>query len=363
MPGAPAVARPWGFAGAGGWYRPNVSYPERAVTPADPLRVVYVLGLYRSGTTVLSTLLGQREGYFCGGELRALWRELLDPESRCGCGQPLRECEVWRAILATAFGDDEERVRQVATEMLGWQTDLLGWTHTWTRMPRLLRQTKVPLEGDSPLARYGRRLDSLYQAIVAVTGAKVVVDSSKEPTDGAVLRALPGLRPVFVHIVRDPRGMVYSSLRIGAGGREVDESQWRNSAYAALSWSVGNLADSLLCRSQPRDSRVSVRYEDFVVQPRATLDRIAVLAGQPVGPPITDDQTFEVGTTHTVAGNDNRFRTGPVRIKQDTAWQAHLHPRDRAIVSAISAPLLAWYRYPIAAGHQTAARREANRAS
>jgi hypothetical protein len=327
--------------------RPRNEAATAQLTRTQDVPVVYVLGIYRSGTTLLSNLLGQLDGYFCGGELRALWRELLDPESRCGCGNLLRECDLWQEIIAAGFGGDDEGVRRTATEMLELQTRLLGWKHTWLKVPGLLRRTSRPLAPDDPLARYAEGMRSLYRAIVEVTGAKVIVDSSKEAADASVVRALLGVRPVLVHIVRDPRGTVYSSLRIASGGREVDESHWGASAYTAMSWSVGNLGASVVCRSLSSERRTSIRYEDFVARPLDTLERIAALAGEPAPVPMVDDNTVLVAPTHTVAGNDNRFRTGPIRVQPDTAWRVHLHPIDRAVISGLCLPLLARYHYPI----------------
>jgi hypothetical protein len=49
--------------------------------------------------------------------------------------------------------------------------------------------------------------------------------------------------------------------------------------------------------------------------------------------------------THTVGGNNNRFRTGAVHLREDTAWRSRLHPLDRAAVTTVCAPLMARYGY------------------
>ena len=66
-------------------------------------RVLYVLGIYHSGTTVLSNLVGQLDGFFAVGELRTLWPKLTLPDPRCGCGEPLQTCPVWSRILKSAL--------------------------------------------------------------------------------------------------------------------------------------------------------------------------------------------------------------------------------------------------------------------
>jgi len=312
------------------------------------LRVLYVMGIYHSGTTVLSNLVGQVDGFFAVGELRTLWPKLTRSHYRCGCGELLQECPVWSRILGSTFGEGEERVA-LARDMWRCQREALHEYHTWLRVGGLLRRKELPAGG--PLARYADGLARLYQGIARETGAKVIVDSSKEPTDAALLLLMPDVSPAFVQIVRDPRGMVYSILRVQAGGEPVAGSRWRQSAYAALSWSAGNLAGAAVRRAAGPGRSALLRYEDFVRAPQDSVAALAGLAGQPAQ--LTPSDPARAGTvtmqpTHTVGGNNNRFRTGPVQLREDTEWRSRLHRFDRAAVTTVCSPLMAHYGYRLA---------------
>jgi Sulfotransferase family len=311
------------------------------------LAVLYVLGIYHSGTTVLSNLVGQLDGFFCVGELRTLWPKLALSDYRCGCGELLVACPVWSRILGAMFADEAERT-SVATQMWQDQRAVLGEYHTWTRVRSVLAQRGRVLSAQTPLGRYAAGMARLYQAIADQTGAKVIVDASKEPTDAALLLLMPEIRPAFAQIVRDPRGTVYSILRFSSG--EPDgQSRWRQSAYAALSWSAGNLAGSAVRRAAGQDRSMLLRYEDFVTQPHQTVAELADLVGRPERlAPEQDAQTITMGVTHTVGGNNNRFRTGPVKLREDTQWRSRLHRVDRAAVTTMCAPLMARYGYRLA---------------
>ena len=50
---------------------------------------------------------------------------------------------------------------------------------------------------------------------------------------------------------------------------------------------------------------------------------------------------------HVGPGNPNRFDTGTVELRQDRAWQKQMKPRDRALVTALTLPLLMRYHYAI----------------
>jgi hypothetical protein len=232
------------------------------------------------------------------------------------------------------------------------QREALHEYHTWLRVGGLLRRRGQGLPAGGPLARYADGLARLYRAIASETGAEVIVDSSKEPTDAALLLLMPQVDPAFVQIVRDPRGMVYSILRVQAGGEPVTGSRWRQSAYAALSWSAGNLAGGAVRRAAGPARSALLRYEDFVGQPRDSVAALADLAGRParLAPPAGagQDRTVTMNTTHTVGGNNNRYRTGEIRLREDTEWRSRLHRLDRAAVTTVCSPLMARYGYRLA---------------
>ena len=93
-----------------------------------PVRVLYIGGEGRSGSTVLSAVLGNHEGYVPVGELPDVWLALLRND-RCGCGEPFATCPFWTAVGDLAFG--------------GWQSvdvaEVLEQEERYTRHRRMLR--------------------------------------------------------------------------------------------------------------------------------------------------------------------------------------------------------------------------------
>lgn len=306
-------------------------------------KVAYVLGVYRSGTTLLSNMAGQLDGFFCVGELRAIWRELGLATARCGCGLPLLACERWNRILELAYGSVAEAM-ELAPHMLRWQQKALGESHTWRRVPGLIRRRTIEaVEASS--RRYAAEMSRLYVAIRSVTGANVIVDSSKEPTDAALIGLLPDISAYFVHIVRDPRGTVFSSMRARFGSEGPVRYQLARSGYAAMSWVAGNLAAGAVRRAHGRRRSLLLRYEDLVEMPDRMIDRIAAFVGEPASAPMCEDGAMLMAPTHTVCGNENRFRTGRVQFAKDTAWRTNLRTLDRYMVTAICAPVMLQYGY------------------
>ena len=59
------------------------------MTTRDGVDVVFIGGASRTGSTLLSLLLGSLPGHFAAGEMRYLWLRGLQANQLCGCGEPL----------------------------------------------------------------------------------------------------------------------------------------------------------------------------------------------------------------------------------------------------------------------------------
>jgi hypothetical protein len=94
-----------------------------------------------------------------------------------------------------------------------------------------------------------------------------------------------------------------------------------------------------------------LRYEDFVARPEASVRRIAGLVGEePAALPFVSPAAARLGVTHSVSGNPNRFEMGAVQLRPDVEWVDRLGRSHRAVVTAVTWPLLLRYRYPLRPG-------------
>lgn len=322
---------------------------------SDRTKVLYVAGLGRSGSTILSNSLGQVPGFFSGGELNFIWRHNVIENRLCGCGQPFRECPVWVPVMREAFGGVDAAD---AREMMR-----LAASGTRTRhIPLMLSgRGERALEGrlEKFLSNYGR----LYEAIGAVTGSRVVVDSSKEPAHGFAMGMVPGVDLYVLHLIRDPRAAAYSwSKKKFQPDSEEREFMVRFSpAKSSAMWDSWNAsAEALWRRNGARNAAngsrdggpkaaagryLRLRYEDFVARPRESFQSILDLLGEDAEPPLAGENAVKLGISHTVSGNPNRFETGAVALRQDEEWTKKMSPRNRAIVTALTFPLLKRYGY------------------
>jgi hypothetical protein len=308
-----------------------------AESPGGTPPIIYIAGMGRSGSTVLERVLGEIPGFVNVGELIDLSRRPAQHSERCGCGLVFADCPFWIGVGKRAFDGWETGCLAVARR-------LQGRVARQRHIPRLLA-TGVTGDGfREDVAAYGAWHASLYRAIAAEAGATYVVDASKWPVQALAL-ARAGIDIRVIHLVRDVRGVAHSlsKQRVARPHTLTDtDFMWRNTpAGAAARW--------VTCQAQAELLRhrgipfAHVRYEDFVDQPRRTVETALARLGISVKAshlPCIDEGRIVLGRSHGLAGNPSRFRDGEIALRADEAWRHQMSRRDRYIVTAVGLPLL-----------------------
>ena len=308
---------------------------------ARPVKVLYVAGLGRSGSTILANTLGQVERFFSGGELNFIWKHALIENRLCGCGRPSRECPFWGPVFDEEFGGQSE---ELAREMMRLQ-----YAGARTRHIPLMLTEGGREKIKRRLGKFLHNTGQLYRAIQAVSDSRVVVDTSKEPAYGYALGMVPGVDLRLLHLIRDPRAASYSWAKKKRQPDSADREfmHQKTPTQSAVLWDAWNGAIEALWRHTP-ENYLRLRYEDFIAEPRQSFEQILDLVGeQDASLPLEGERAVKLGISHTVSGNPNRFDTGTVELKSDQAWIGKMLPRDQKLVTALTLPLLPRYGYPL----------------
>jgi hypothetical protein len=314
-------------------------------TAADaPVRVLFVAGTGRSGSTLVGNLLGSVPGAVSVGELRYLWERGLRESAPCGCGLPVPQCPFWRDVVARAYPvqqPEPEAIVEVERQLLRVRG-----------LPRLLRAHGDPEQLGAAAIWYAAELASVYRAVSDAAGGAVVVDASKLVGYGYLLGHAEGLDLRVLHLVRDPRGVAHSWQRVRDRDDRGDGDGAMNRESVVKSpvlWDTWNVAAERLWSADP-SRYVRVRYEDAVADPVRELGPALAMVGlDPAALPVDHDGTAHLVTSHTVAGNPVRMTSGPVRLCPDEEWVGTMPAARRAFVTAATAPLLPRYGYPLVA--------------
>ena len=308
-------------------------------------KILYIAGKGRSGGTLLANLLGQLPGFFNVGELNRLWDGGLVHNYKCGCGLPVGECPTWSEILPEAdrILGSSPLVPLSAARIDHDQAEVVRWP----RLVQLLRARPATRDHWPALDRYATATDAVYQSIVKITGARVIIDASRLPTEPVGLGLVPHTDVRIAHVVRDPRAVTYSWRRNKAWTDRGDGEQMPKfgPTFTTVSWLARNLVVERLRRRFPS---VTIQYDDIARDPAGVLRRLGELMDEPVGDLdfLTSD-TATVIPTHSVGGNPDRMTTGAVKIKPDEEWRREITGRDRFVTTMIAMPRLRRYGFPI----------------
>jgi len=321
----------------------------RVPGPAGPVKVLYIGGSGRSGSTLVERLLGSLPGVCNVGEVVLMWERGLLRGERCGCGIPLPQCPFWREVGEVAFG--------------GWEAfnvpEFLALKRSVDRhrfIPRLLahggsgRRLLPETATDRAAREYAAVYARLYRAVQQVSGCAVVVDASKHASLAFCLRTESAIDLRVMHLVRDPRAVAYSWTRPlkrpeaeGAAAASPRYIPTMSPASSAFRWNILNLEFQLLT-AQGTPTRL-VRYEDFIAAPVTGMRGLAAFAGVEPELSFMSDTGADLRLTHTAGGNPMRFSTGRIEVRRDDEWRARLGPDSRALVTTLTFPLLAYYGY------------------
>jgi len=292
--------------------------------------VVYIAGYGRSGSTVLDMVLGG--GTRGLGEVVQVF-EAWNEDQRCSCQQPYHDCELWAPVMA--------RVQSYAS------ADQLRHAAVVTRRVERWRPNGRGIASTADKASYRLVWRTLFGVMREVAASPLFVDSSKSDRFTAnralSLARIAGLDVRVIHLVRDPRAVAWSVMR--GSNRRLEAGQPATvrggAGRALLGWSAANWNASAAARRLPS---VRVRYEDFVDDPVAEVQRVEAGLGVSLTDVVERLRAGEpLSAGHGVAGNRLR-RNGADGVRRDGEWLEKL-PTSVRVLAAATWPLARRHGY------------------
>ncbi|GAA3464948.1 sulfotransferase [Saccharothrix longispora] len=302
------------------------------------MRVLYITGMMRCGSTMIGNVLNEVPGVLHVGELHYLWRNGVlrnGTNSDCGCGEPVTLCPLWSGVLGTGVAADPHAAAAVEAV----QSARLRARHTPARLAESLGLRRTPAD----VGWLTGVTTELYRAAASTSGSEVLVDGSKYPAEAAALLGRKGLDVRVLHVVRDARATAYSYRK------DKGYVEKMSAGRSTGTWAGVNAASDLLALAG-RHRYLRVRHEDFSARPREVVDEVMAFAGMSGPNPVDVDGTVELGVNHTVTGNPDRFHHGRVPIRADRRWRTELEWKPKALTTAAAGPQLLRYGYRVRAG-------------
>jgi hypothetical protein len=146
-----------------------------------------------------------------------------------------------------------------------------------------IRHTRRLAHGrlDDDAQDYRDEVGRLYLALATVTGADLIVDSSKVPAGAAVAAQIDGVDSYLLQMVRDPRAVAYSWMRTKVQPDRKMPTQMvkHTAADSGMSWLAWNLLIEDVARRGYPGRHIRLRYEDFIAGPEAAMAAVFALVG------------------------------------------------------------------------------------
>ncbi len=317
---------------------------EQVQAHRGTIRIAYVMGYGRSGSTLLDVMLGSHPDITSVGEVSYL-SEWLNENKRCACHQPIRQCDFWCSVTR-----QYDRVLGARNAALKREVEVR--VESRRALPRLVsgRLSK------RTVAAYRKLQTALFEAVSSVADDRIIVDSSKsvQRTDGRclALQRFTDFDVRAIYLVRDGRAVTWSALK-GPGTSDVSYRElplFLRGLWTITDWTITNLICLLMTRWLKPGSVLRVRYEDLVRDPQGELMRIGdfmwtdlrcvsdmIGSGQPIAP------------GHNVGGNRMRFASA-IRVREDRDWRDKLPWIYKVLFWSIAWPVARGLGYRLRSG-------------
>jgi len=300
--------------------------------------VLYVVGAGRSGSTILDLALGSMPGFFGLGEMVRVLDHRYRKQDRCSCGHPPADCPFWAEVFARAGRIAPNWNPQAYWTLL--RAGPIRYAHLPWLMQLMTRRAELKLMRE--------HYKALIQAAAQVSGARVLIDSSKLASAGRLATTVPGLDTRLLHLVRDGRGVLVS--RAKAFKKDVDAGVERDmrghgALRSILAWGNANLGAEWLRMTTRGRPSARLRYEDFCKDPESAwgIAASALALDEQVGRDYSA-LSGPVGGVHQIAGNRVRMG-GPQHIGFDTAWYNKIRPGQLLLFHTLGSPWARRYGY------------------
>lgn len=278
------------------------------------MKIIYIAGCGRSGSTLLDLVLGTSPNAFSAGQLENLLFFLKEHDERRpdkkafkddqGCSP--NESAIWGPVKLTL----EDARARVYDPRCPLSVRGLIWS--------LVRRKPFNMEHFDDELLYGCILQQARK--VKDSDVDTIIDSSKNLKRLVALKQCPQLDVYVIHLIRDVRGYVHSNSKRGMSWLAA---LWRwiilNSAYAFY-----------LPRAFPKGKVKRISYDRFTGDTAAVLRDINDWAGLKVDESVYL-KVLAADKSYRFSGSNMRLKGVP-SISRDLSWKLGLNHWQKIVI-------------------------------
>jgi sulfotransferase family protein len=289
----------------------------------NKITLIYILGAGRSGSTILSTIIGASKSVFNCADLMQIY-EYGCLKKNCNDGYSIFESPFWSKVLKLYDPDNKVDYCKSAKEnrTLEYHSSIIN---IFTSKKKVMQ--------------FVAEQEKLIQSISYVSKKNYIVDSSKYVNRAFLLTKLKNIDVRFIYNIRDSRGVINSF------NKKVQSS--RNPFSAILYYDVVNLMSELLYLTLPRSKKIKIRYEDIILDRTNTIDRLSTFLNinfDDVLEVLEKSEDVEIGPV--IEGN-RMVKKRKVKLYYDNEWLGKESRINRIIYYVFSLPFMVMNKYKI----------------
>ncbi len=279
------------------------------------MKLLYLLGAGRSGTTLLATIFNAHPRIQTIGEMHQFLDFVIE-DKLCSCGLEVSQCSYWGPIVRGLATSKEALMEQARyTEACEMHRNIPGLMFRSRGNPRYLNNHV-----------------RIFKTIATHTEKPVLLDSSKYLARYLLLSRSPDIEIRGIYVVRDVRGLITSF------SKKVQTS--RSPLSTIVYYLFINFFGEIIYRTDNRI--VKLRYEDLMEDPLGHLNRLYSHVLDTNSEAIILAESY--GIPHIVGGN--RMKTQKqVRILKDEKWKTTMPRWQQIIFYFLAFPVMIINRY------------------
>ena len=275
------------------------------------LRIIYILGLGRSGSTLATSLLNFHPSIIGVGEINKILTRGL--KSVCSCGKELWECQFWSSV----FKNIEDKLNLSINEI-----------------KELVEAQEIKKHFFNPFKRINKKYIELneifYAEVSKESGSNIIVDSSKNIMRYFSLKKYFNI--ITVTVVRNPFGVCWSLLKRHNKSGRVNKIM----LYSLLSYTFNNMLIILLSFFNKR--MIVFKYENTpkVIKSEWFWKKLGL-----------KEDYYPNKEYHIGYGNDliHNFNPRDYVFKEDKAYKNNLSLKWKVMVYLLTWPVMIIKRY------------------
>ena len=283
------------------------------------IKIIFIAGDGRSGSTLLESILSNGNNCVSVGECHRFWKRFVENSSQCGCAMPINDCKLWGAVhqkLTDEFPDYDP---------VNFQKEVQDFQRykNFKQLPGSL--------GSERWTRFSEIVSAFYRAIAHFSEKNTIIDSSKSIPWARLLQLNDQFDVRVIHLERQ-LSQVANSWKKRILLPEYSNSEvympTKSNALILKSW----LKVKIMARSLPKGGAyLFLRYEKFLKHPKQSIERMVKFTEIELD---IDDLTYQLN--HAIGGNPMRHGAqGTIEFTTESAADHNLSYLERIGFSVV----------------------------